>query len=304
MRVVLLAGGMGTRLAEETEIKPKPMVEIGGSPLLWHIMKGYSHFGFSEFVVALGYKGDFIKRYFLDYALLHSNFSVRIASGDTLRQELCREDWTVHLVDTGLATNTGGRLKRLANWLGRDTFMMTYGDGVANVNLRDLLAFHRRHGKLATVTAVHPTARFGELILPEDPGDARVVAFTEKPQVREGWINGGFFVLEPEVLDFIDNDDTSWQAEPMERLAREGQLMGYRHEGFWQCMDTLRDVHFLQSLWSKGQAPWRVWEGPAETPAIAPEAVALPQSSAWDVNVAAPMSTNTVAIDNFAKAGG
>jgi len=259
MRVVLLAGGLGSRLAEETEVKPKPMVEIGGLPILWHIMKGYAHFGFTEFVIALGYKGEVIKRYFVDYPLINSNFAVRLGSGDVFRQDLCREDWTVHLVDTGVMTNTGGRLKRLAPWLGRETFLMTYGDGVADVNLADLLAFHRRHGKLATVTAVHPPARFGELVLPDDPADPQVLDFTEKPQVRAGWINGGFFVLEPTVLDFIDGDDASWQAEPMERLARQGQLVAYRHEGFWQCMDTLRDVHLLQGLWSAGRAPWKVW---------------------------------------------
>jgi glucose-1-phosphate cytidylyltransferase len=266
MQIVLLAGGMGSRLAEETEIKPKPMVEVGGSPILWHIMKGYSHFGFNEFVIALGYKGEVIKRYFLDYALSRSNFSVRTGSGDTLRHDLCGEDWTVHLVDTGLSTNTGGRLKRLSSRLQGGTFMMTYGDGVSNVNIRELLAFHRRHGKLATVTAVHPTARFGELVLADDGSDPQVIAFTEKPQVREGWINGGFFVLEPEVLDYIDDDQTSWQAEPMERLAREGQLMAFRHEGFWQCMDTLRDMYLLESLWNREQAPWRVWDLPTEIP--------------------------------------
>jgi glucose-1-phosphate cytidylyltransferase len=260
MRVVLLAGGVGSRLAEETEVKPKPMVEIGGWPILWHIMKTYAHFRFKDFVIALGYKGDTIKRYFVDYALLNSNFTVQIGSGDVFRQELCREDWTVHLVDTGLSTNTGGRLKRLSPWLGRETFMMTYGDGVADVNIEELVAFHRRHGRLATVTAVHPPARFGELVLSDDPSDPRVLDFAEKPQVRTGWINGGFFVLEPKVLDYIDGDATSWQMEPMERLAREGQLMAYRHEGFWQCMDTLRDVHLLENLWARGQAPWMLWK--------------------------------------------
>ena len=259
MRVVLLAGGMGTRLAEETELKPKPMVEIGERPILWHIMKHYAHHNFKEFVVALGYKGETIKRYFVDYALLNSSFTVQLGSGDVMRRGLCAEDWTVHLVDTGLHTNTGGRIKRLADQIGRDTFMLTYGDGVANVDLKELLVFHRRHGKLATVTAVRPPARFGGLDLSSSVNDCRVRNFTEKPQIGEGWINGGFFVLEPSVLNYIESDETSWQAEPMERLAREGQLMAYRHAGFWQCMDTYRDLKLLESLWSSGEAPWKVW---------------------------------------------
>jgi glucose-1-phosphate cytidylyltransferase len=255
MRVVILAGGLGTRLTEETVTKPKPMVEIGGRPILWHIMKGYSHHGFEEFVIALGYKGDVIKRYFLEYSRMNASMTVRLGSGDVLRRQALVEDWTVHLVDTGINTITGGRMKRLADWLGRDTFMMTYGDGVANVNLRDLVAFHRRHGKLATVTAVRPPARFGGLVFDGD----RVVEFTEKPQIGEGWINGGFFVLEPAVLDYIAGDDTHWEREPVERLAREGQLMAYRHDDFWQCMDTLRDHRYLESLWGEGRAPWKVW---------------------------------------------
>jgi glucose-1-phosphate cytidylyltransferase len=256
MKVVILAGGLGTRLAEETELKPKPMVEIGGRPILWHIMKHYAHHGFREFVVALGFKGDVIKRYFLDYARLNSNFTVDLASGDVMRRHVCREDWTVHLIDTGLQTITGGRVKRLAPLIGRETFMMTYGDGVANVDLQELLAFHRRHGKLATVTAVRPPARFGGLVFEGD----RVLQFTEKPQAGEGWINGGYFVLEPETLDYIAGDATHWEGEPLERLARDGQLMAYRHGDFWQCMDTLRDVRFLESLWNSGQAPWKVWD--------------------------------------------
>jgi len=259
MRVVLLAGGMGTRLAEETEVKPKPMVEIGGRPILWHIMKHYAHHGCKEFAVALGYKGEVIKRYFVDYARLNSSFTVQLGSGDVMRRGLCAEDWTVHLADTGLHTNTGGRIKRLAEFIGRDTFMLTYGDGVCNVNINELTAFHRRHGKLATVTAVRPPARFGGLDLAEDANDARVQNFTEKPQIGEGWINGGFFVLEPKVLDYIAGDDTSWQAEPLERLAQEGQLMAYRHDGFWQCMDTVRDLKLLESLWASGKAPWKIW---------------------------------------------
>src|SRR5262245_49705782 len=235
MRVVILAGGMGTRLAEETETRPKPMVEVGGRPLLWHIMKHYAHHGFEEFAVALGYKGDVIKRYFLDYARLNSNFTVQLGSGDVLRKQPSRENWTVHLVDTGLHTITGGRMKRLAPGLGNHTFLMTYGDGVSNVDLRRLVDFHRRHGKLVTVTAVRPPARFGGLVFDGD----RVVEFTEKPQVGEGWINGGYFVLEPKVLDYIKGDETHWEHEPLERLAAEGQLMAFRHDRFWQCMDTM-----------------------------------------------------------------
>ena len=260
MKVVILCGGLGTRLSEETQLRPKPMVEIGGRPILWHIMKIYAHHGIKEFVIALGYKGEQIKRYFVDYALINSSFTVQIGSGDVMRRATSREDWTVHLIDTGLSTNTGGRIKRLHDFLDRETFLMTYGDGVANVNVQDVVAFHRRHGKLATVTAVRPPARFGGLDLSHDPSDFRVHSFTEKPQIGEGWINGGFFVLEPKVLDYIAGDETSWQAEPLERLAQEGQLMAYRHDGFWQCMDTVRDVHLLQSLWTSGKAPWKVWE--------------------------------------------
>jgi glucose-1-phosphate cytidylyltransferase len=260
MLVIILAGGQGTRLAEETEVRPKPMVEVGGWPLLWHIMKGYAHHGFKEFAVALGYKGDYIKRYFVDYALINSNFTVQLGTGDVFRQDLCAENWKIHLIDTGLYTNTGGRVKRLAPWIGGRTFMMTYGDGVANVDVRELLRFHQRHGKLATVTAVRPPARFGELLLPDDPNDPGVVSFEEKPQTHAGWINGGFFVLEPQVLDYIDGDDDSFQANLMVALARDGQLAAYRHPGFWQCMDTMRDVHLLREMWNSGRAVWKVWE--------------------------------------------
>jgi glucose-1-phosphate cytidylyltransferase len=255
MKVAILAGGLGSRLAEETETKPKPMVEIGGQPILWHIMKSYAHHGFKEFLVALGYKGDVIKRYFLDYAKLHSNFTVNLASGDILRHNRETEDWSVHLIDTGIDTITGGRLKRLGSYLGNETFMATYGDGVSNVDLQVLLNFHRRHGKLATVTAVRPPARFGGLVFDGD----RVVQFTEKPQIGEGWINGGFFVLEPAVLEYIKGDETHWELEPLERLVAEGQLMAYRHDDFWQCMDTQRDMRLLEGLWSTGNAPWKVW---------------------------------------------
>ena len=222
MKVVLLAGGLGTRLTEETETRPKPMVEIGGRPILWHIMKLYAHFGFREFVVALGYKGDVIKRYFLDYAKLQSDFSVNLGSGDVMRRSGQPEDWTVHLVDTGSATNTGGRLKRLASILGRETFMATYGDGVSNVDINALVQFHRRHGKLVTTTAVRPPARFGGLVFEGD----RIVEFTEKPQIGEGWINGGFFVMEPQALEYIADDTTSWEREPLEAHRRRGEPDG------------------------------------------------------------------------------
>jgi glucose-1-phosphate cytidylyltransferase len=232
------------------------MVEIGGRPILWHIMKHYAHYGFKEFVIALGYKGDVIKRYFLDYAKLQSSFSVNLASGDVMRRNGCVDDWTVDLMDTGNQTMTGGRLKRLGPVLGRETFMATYGDGVGNVDLGALLAFHHRHGKLATITAVRPPARFGGLVFSGD----RIVEFTEKPQVGEGWINGGFFVLEPGVLEYVQGDETTFEAEPLERLATEGELMAYKHTDFWQCMDTLRDLRSLEGLWSSGKAPWRVWK--------------------------------------------
>jgi glucose-1-phosphate cytidylyltransferase len=256
MRVVILAGGYGTRLMEETEVKPKPMVEIGGRPILWHIMKHYSHYGFRDFTVALGYKGEIIKRYILDYADLDGSFTVSLRDRRVERHDHHPEDWSVHLVDTGLQTITGGRLKRLQGMLRGAAFMMTYGDGVADVDLGKLLKFHRAHGKLATVTAVRPPSRFGGL---EFEGD-RVVRFTEKPQIGEGWINGGYFVLEPGVLDYIEGDATHWEREPMNRLAEEGELMAYRHESFWQCMDTLRDRRLLESLWASGEAPWAVWE--------------------------------------------
>ncbi len=256
MKVAILAGGYGTRLAEETEIRPKPMVEIGGMPILWHIMRHYDHFGFKEFIIALGYKGEYIKRYMLDYYALQSNLTVHLKTGEVEMDGGYVPDWTVHLIDTGIPTQTGGRIKRLAPYIGNETFMLTWGDGVSDVNLHDLLDFHRSHGKLATMTAVRPPARYGHLVFDGD----RVAKFTEKPQIGEGWINGAFFVLEPGVFDYIDGDDTVWEHEPLERLAADGQLMAYRHTSFWQCMDTLREKYILQRLWESGDAPWKLWE--------------------------------------------
>lgn len=257
MKVAILAGGVGTRLAEETVVKPKPMVEIGGRPILWHIMMYYSHYGHDEFAIALGYKGEYIKKYMVDYSSLHSNLTVKVRNGDVKVHETDdHPDWTVDLIDTGMETLTGGRIKRLAPYLGNQTFMLTWGDGVSNVDLGKLLEFHRSHGKIATLTAVRPTARFGHLELDGN----RIREFSEKPQTSEGWINGAFFVLEPAVFDYIDGDSTQWEKEPMERLAKDGQLMAYKHNGFWQCMDTLRDKHLLQGLWDKGNPPWKTWE--------------------------------------------
>ncbi len=254
--VVILAGGLGTRLSEETGLKPKPLVEIGGQPILWHILKIYGHYGFREFVIALGYKGHFIKEYFLNYYSFKNDITVEVKSGRVeVREERDTEDWLVHLVDTGSATMTGGRVKRVASLVRNGTFMLTYGDGVADVDITDLLAFHRREGRLATVTAVRPPARFGEMIL----ADGAVTRFTEKPQIGEGWINGGFLVLEPSVFDYLEGDDSSLEANALESLARDGQLMAFKHDGFWQCMDTLRDKRYLEGLWQKGQAPWKKW---------------------------------------------
>ncbi len=255
MRVVILAGGLGTRLSEETEIRPKAMVEIGGRPILWHILKHYAHYGFNEFVVALGYKAEEIKRYFLDYRTLSGSLTVQLRGGEVRVHDPDCEDWTVHLIDTGLNTNTGGRVRRLEPWLRGEPFMLTYCDGVADIDLRDLLTFHRSSRKIVTVTAVRPPSRFGGLIL---DGDS-VKDFTEKPQIGEGWINGGFMVCNPELLNYGEGDDTSLEVHMLERLAGEGQLTAFRHEGFWQCMDTLRDKRLLQSLWESDRPPWKVW---------------------------------------------
>jgi glucose-1-phosphate cytidylyltransferase len=255
MKVAILAGGLGTRLAEETEIKPKPMVEVGGRPILWHIMKHYAYYGFKEFFVALGYKGEVIKRYFIDYYALGSNLTVNLAEGIVQEHSRKSEDWIVHLVDTQLETRTGGRIKRLEPWLKDGTFMVTYGDGLSDVNLTDLLRFHRSHGCIATVTAVRPPARFGGLIFDGD----LVAEFTEKPQIGEGWINGGFMVFEPALFEYLQGDQSNLEVDGLERLAADHQLAAYRHDHFWQCMDTLRDKRLLEGLWQGGQAPWKLW---------------------------------------------
>ena len=256
MKVVLLAGGLGTRLAEETELKPKPMVEIGGMPILWHIMKHYAHHGFSEFVVALGYKGEVIKRFFVDYCELNGSVTVDLGRGTVQKHETDSDEWTVHLVDTGKDVLTGGRVRRLRRWLDDGTFMVTYGDGVSNVDLGDLLRFHRSQGKLATVTAVRPPARFGGL---EFEGGL-VKQFVEKPQIGEGWINGGFLVFEPGIFEYLAGDESSLEVDLLERLAADRELAAYPHDGFWQCMDTLRDKNLLERLWKDGPPPWRTWD--------------------------------------------
>lgn len=253
--VIILAGGLGTRLSEETEVKPKPMVEIGGRPILWHILKHYGHYQFNEFVVALGYKGELIKSWFLNYRTLSSDVSISLKTGKTKIHKGNQEDWTVHLMDTGAKTNTGGRIKRLEPLLKGGPFLLTYGDGVSSVDLKKLMGFHKSTGLLATLTAVRPPSRFGGLVFDKN----RVIQFSEKPQIGEGWINGGYMVIEPRALKYIKDDDTNFERDVLERLASEGQLAAYRHEGFWQCMDTLRDVRLLESLWNSGKAPWKVW---------------------------------------------
>ena len=256
MKVVILAGGFGTRLAEETEVRPKPMIEIGGRPILWHIMKIYASQGFNEFFVALGYKGEIIKRYFLDYYSLCGNMTVNLANGKAeISENEQMENWTVNLIDTGQNSMTGGRIKRLQPYLKDETFMVTYGDGVADVDLNKLIEFHRSHGKTATVTAVRPPARFGELLFNEDS----TVSFSEKPQTHAGWINGGFLVFEPKIFDYLSGDDSVLEIQVLEHLANEKQLVAYRHDSFWQCMDTLRDKRQLETAWESGDAPWKVW---------------------------------------------
>jgi glucose-1-phosphate cytidylyltransferase len=256
VNIVLLAGGLGSRLSEETEIRPKPMVEIGGKPILWHIMKHYAYYGFNNFFVALGYKGEYIKRYFLDYYSLSGNICLDMATGEVKSPVKECEDWRINLIDTGLSTHTAGRLKRLEPYLSNDTFMITYGDGVSNIDLQKLLAFHRSHGKLVTVSAVRPPARFGGLVLEGD----LVSSFTEKPQAGEGWINGGFLVMEPPVFKYLTDESIGLEVQLLEQLSEIGQLAAYRHYDFWQCMDTLRDKYHLEGLWQGGNPPWKVWE--------------------------------------------
>jgi glucose-1-phosphate cytidylyltransferase len=256
MKVVIFAGGLGSRLSEETESKPKPMVEIGGRPILWHIMKIYAAHGINEFIVCLGYKGYVIKEFFANYVLHAADVTVDIGANQIHYHDGAREPWRVTLVETGEHTQTGGRLKRIAPWVkGERDFCMTYGDGVADVDVTAGIAFHRRNGKLATMTAVQPPGRFGAATLADD----RVIGFTEKPRGDGGFVNGGFFVLSPKALDHVAGDNTYWEREPLENLAAGGQLMAFRHDGFWQPMDTLRDREYLESLWTAGKAPWAVW---------------------------------------------
>jgi glucose-1-phosphate cytidylyltransferase len=263
MKTIILAGGLGTRLQEETSLRPKPMVEIGGKPILWHILKHYSQADFNEFYIALGYMGDFIKSYFVERLNLSGTLTLDFSRRTMKRSDVEQEAWQLNLVETGLKTNTGGRLLRLRRWIGQETFMLTYGDGVSNVDLHELVACHRRSGRLATITAVRPPARFGGLNLDGE----KVESFNEKPVAGEGWINGGFMVLEPGVFDYLGDDDTSFERDVLEKLAADGELTAHRHGDFWQCMDTLRDKQYLERLWHEGNAPWRTWdEAPAAVP--------------------------------------
>ena len=253
MKCIILCGGLGTRLSEETHLRPKPMVEIGGKPILWHIMKIYEKYNVFDFELALGYKAEVIKDYFLNYHSLTNDFSINTKTGKINLLNEVSENWNVNLNDTGLHTMTGGRLLRLKNRLkDSKTFMLTYGDGVSNINLEKLLNFHNSHGKIATLTAVRPPVRFGELIINND----KVGIFEEKPQATKGWINGGFFIFNQEIFDFIDGDETMLEREPLERLSKAGQLMAYKHKGYWQCMDTLREKELLEKLWKSKNAPW------------------------------------------------
>lgn len=256
--VAILAGGLGTRLSEETAEKPKPLVEIGGKPVIWHVMKHYDAYGMNEFAIALGYKKEAVIRYFLDLHAFNRDLTVRTRDGSiSFHDEVTDLDWTIHLVDTGPMTSTGGRIKRLRPYLGSGTFMLTWCDGISNVNLAELLAFHRAHGKLATVTVVRAPSRFGFV---EMASDRSVRRFTEKPEHGDGWINGAFFVLEPAIFDYIAGDDTMWEREPLEKLAADGELVAFQHRSFWQCMDTLREKTLLDDLWRNGRAPWKTWE--------------------------------------------
>lgn len=257
MKVVILAGGYGTRLSEETAVRPKPMVNIGDQPILWHIMKIYYTYGIDDFIICCGYKGEVIKQYFSDYLHRSSDITFDFSTNSEVIHRRNCENWKVTLIDTGRDTMTGGRLKRVRSYLGDETFCMTYGDGLSDVSLPDLINFHEQNATLATLTAIQPTGRFGVFKLEE--GDTKIDHFREKPQGDSAWINGGFFVLEPEVIDYIDGDDTVWEKEPLVNLARDGQLSAYRHTGFWQPMDTLRDKRLLEDLWESGAKPWKIW---------------------------------------------
>jgi len=258
MKIVILAGGFGTRISEESHLKPKPMVEIGGRPILWHIMKSYSYFGFNDFVICLGYKGYCIKEYFAHYFLHEADITFDFRkSNQQIVHDNHAEPWKVTLVNTGLNTLTGGRIKRIQKYIGNESFMLTYGDGVSNVDIAKLVDYHQNHGKLATVTSVQPAGRFGALDLVKDN---LVQGFQEKPQGDCGWINGGFFVLQPGIFDYIEGDNTIFERAPMENLAKDQELVAYKHSGFWQPMDTMRDKDYLEDLWQKNQAPWKIWE--------------------------------------------
>ena len=257
MKVVILAGGFGTRLSEETVIKPKPMVEIGNKPILWHIMKYYSHYGFNEFVIALGYKAEFVKDYFLNYQKLDSDLFIDFSSKEIKQNKLNNEKWKIHLIDTGINTLTGGRVNRLRSLIDKETFLLTYGDGVSDVNIKELIKFHKKQkDSIVTLTAVHPPARFGGIKFSHN----RVKSFAEKSQVEEGWINGGFMVVEPEIFNYLDKDQNIFESDVLESVAKNNELTAYKHNGFWQCMDALRDKYLLESLWKKNEAPWRVWK--------------------------------------------
>jgi len=257
MKVVILAGGLGTRLSEETDIIPKPIVEIGGYPIIWHIMKIYSTYGYNDFIVCLGYKGYMIKEYFANYFLHMSDVTFNLKTGERILQRSNSEDWQVTLVDTGLNTMTGGRIKRIKKYIGNNTFMLTYGDGVSDVNIQSLVNFHKKNHKYATLTAVQPPGKFGSLSLDES---GKLKTFTEKPAGDGSWINGGFFVLEPEIFDYIEGDNTFWERDPLEKLSKDEQLVAYKHNDFWKCMDTLRDKGELEDIWKSGNPPWKVWQ--------------------------------------------
>jgi glucose-1-phosphate cytidylyltransferase len=257
LKAVILAGGIGSRLSEETSLRPKPMVEIGGRPILWHIMNTYSAHGINDFLIALGYKGEIIKEYFLNFYAINNDISIDLSTGKTTIHDGNQPNWRIHLVDTGLHTQTGGRLKRLQKWLDpEEDFLFTYGDGVTDLDIRALTQFHRSHGRLATVTTVRSPERFGRIALNGD----QVVNFYEKPETSDGWINGGYFVLSAKAIDYIEDDSTIWERSPVQKLAEDGELMAFQHNGFWSCMDTLKEKNFLEQLWHSGQAPWKIWQ--------------------------------------------